>query len=224
MKLKSKVLITTGAAISAVAIFAAGVFAASDIRLKVNGKTVDADIKIVNDTSYVPLRVVAETLGAKVTWNTDTRTIEITGGSESGTPTGDGKSFSVNLNAASGPMTIKVNSVSLDPAYLAHSYSKPIKAILLDVDVENTSTNTVNWYPNQGTLVTNTKDQLKADLVNSGDVGGEFRGQVVKRGKIAFKFDGDFNKLEKLTFHVTGAVGDKFSRVGEDQDIVIALK
>ncbi len=46
----------------------------------VNGKneTLDAPPRIVNGTTYVPLRFVSETMGARVTWDNAKRTVVIT--------------------------------------------------------------------------------------------------------------------------------------------------
>ncbi len=46
----------------------------------VNGKnmTLDAPPRVVNGTTYVPLRFVSETMGARVTWDNDRRTVVIT--------------------------------------------------------------------------------------------------------------------------------------------------
>jgi hypothetical protein len=56
-----------------------GVLAASDIQLIVNGKATNADVKIINGTSYVPLRVVSELLGASVHYDSNAKTITVTG-------------------------------------------------------------------------------------------------------------------------------------------------
>ncbi len=48
----------------------------------VNGKTESTDVpaKIVSDRTFLPVRFVAESLGAKVLWNEETRTVTITDG------------------------------------------------------------------------------------------------------------------------------------------------
>lgn len=62
------------------------VLASSKINLIVNGKSVNADVKIINDQSYVPLRVVSESLGANVKWDGVTKTITINNGIENESP------------------------------------------------------------------------------------------------------------------------------------------
>jgi hypothetical protein len=76
--LKKKIITSIAAVFLIVAIFTAGVYAASDIKLIINGKPIVTDIKTVNGSNYVPLRVVSESLGADVKWDSVTRTITIT--------------------------------------------------------------------------------------------------------------------------------------------------
>lgn len=47
------------------------------IRLTVNGEEVQADNILYKDTTYVPIRAVAEMLGKEVTWDQETRTAGI---------------------------------------------------------------------------------------------------------------------------------------------------
>lgn len=54
-----------------------GVHAVSDIRIIVDGKSVDSSVELIDDSSYVPLRSIAEMFGANVEWNNNTRTINI---------------------------------------------------------------------------------------------------------------------------------------------------
>lgn len=55
------------------------VLASSHVKLIVNGKESNAEVKVINGTSYVPLREVANMLGADVNWDGPTSTITITG-------------------------------------------------------------------------------------------------------------------------------------------------
>ncbi|KAB2336850.1 copper amine oxidase N-terminal domain-containing protein [Cytobacillus depressus] len=58
--------------------FSAGVYAAPSIKLIVNGSQVkNAEAKIINSTTYVPLRAISEMLGATVNWDNNTKTVTI---------------------------------------------------------------------------------------------------------------------------------------------------
>ncbi|MCC8097383.1 MAG: copper amine oxidase N-terminal domain-containing protein [Eubacterium sp.] len=48
-----------------------------DVTLYANGKLVDTAVAIVDDRSYVPIKQIAEALGKRATWYSETRTIEI---------------------------------------------------------------------------------------------------------------------------------------------------
>jgi hypothetical protein len=64
-----------------------GVYAASDIKLFINGKAIATDIQIIKGSSYVPLKVVSESLGAEVKWDGVARTISITSKTNTPAPT-----------------------------------------------------------------------------------------------------------------------------------------
>ena len=73
-----KLLTALGLSAIIAASIAIGAYAATDIKLWINGKVIETDIQIVNGSSYVPLRVVSESLGAEVKWDGNKRTISIT--------------------------------------------------------------------------------------------------------------------------------------------------
>ncbi|CAH1217514.1 hypothetical protein PAECIP111891_04577 [Paenibacillus allorhizoplanae] len=77
--MKKKLLIALGLTGVIAASIAVGAYAATDIKLFINGKIINADLQIVDGSSYVPLRVVSESLGADVKWDGDKREIRITG-------------------------------------------------------------------------------------------------------------------------------------------------
>jgi len=51
-----------------------------DIKIVANGKQISSDLKpiMINDSTYVPVRMLAETLGKNVEWNGSTHTVTIT--------------------------------------------------------------------------------------------------------------------------------------------------
>lgn len=53
------------------------VFAQSDVKVYVNGSRVNENIIINNDLTYVPLRAVSESLGAKVIWDEVSRSVYV---------------------------------------------------------------------------------------------------------------------------------------------------
>jgi hypothetical protein len=207
-----KLAISLGAAAIAVTAFSVGVYAATDIKLIVNGKASAADVQIIEGSSYVPLRAVADMLGADVKWDDGTRTITITG-KDYAPPSAvkPATSYPVNVTVQSGPITMKITKVTLDPAYANIENSKPLAAVVLDVTVENTSDDTVTFYPDQGDIATNTKELIHADLINSVSVGGEFIGKVVKNGRIVFPVKNGLDGITSFTYKMLGAaVGNTY--------------
>lgn len=203
---------------------AVGAFAATDIKLLINGKQVNADIQIVDGLSYVPLRVISESLGADVIWDGDSRTITINGKNVE-TPKSGVKSYDVDVNVESGPMQMKISKVSLDPAYQQSKYDKKIKAVVMDVSVENTSDDTISWYPVlDGKLALNTKEQIDRSSFQSDNVDGDFIGKIVKPGKIVFEVKGDLDKITSFNYVIRGAYDKEYNQVGEDKTVVIVLK
>jgi hypothetical protein len=55
------------------------VYAVPYIKLVINGQQVNTDVppQIVNGTTLVPIRVISESLGAKVNWDGDTQTVTV---------------------------------------------------------------------------------------------------------------------------------------------------
>ena len=77
--MKKKIVLSLGLIVILVASIAIGAYAASDIKLWINGKEINTDIQIVNGSSYVPLRVVSDNLGATIKWDGINRKITISG-------------------------------------------------------------------------------------------------------------------------------------------------
>jgi hypothetical protein len=223
--LKKKLLIALGLSGIIAASVAVGAYAASDIKLFINGKLINADLQIVEGSSYVPLRVVSESLGADVKWDGDKREISISakGFDPNAAIVPPAKSYNVNVNVTSGPMTMDISKVTLDPAYKSNQYSQPIKAVVLDVKTENTSNETLNWYVTQDKIVTNTKEQVSGYLYSE-QVDGEFIGKVVKTGKIVFEIKGDLTSITSLNYVVEGPSDKNYKRVGETKTTEIILK
>lgn len=226
--MKKKLAVTTCLAAIIASSFAIGVYAASDIKLLINGKAVDTQIEIIDGSSYVPLRVVSESLGADVKWDGDSRTISITGGSKAvEAPKSDAKSFNVNVNVESGPMRLNITKVTLDPAYKRSEYSNAVKAVILDSTVENTSDMNVSWSPDGlgSKLILNTKEQIESASFSSDRVGGEFVGKVIKSGKIIFEVKGDLTAVTSMNYVVDGAYNsDSYARIGQNKTADIVLK
>jgi hypothetical protein len=236
--MKKKIFIGLGlAGVIAISI-SIGVYAATDIKLFINGKAINTDLQIVNGSSYVPLRVVTESLGGKVVWDSVTRTISITSGTSTASPdpvttpapaatsapVSSAKSYAVNVNVESGPMKMNVSKVTLEPAYKQYqSFSQAIKVLILDVTVENTSSDAVSWSPAYGVIITNTKEQTQG-YHYSEPVGGDFLGNVIKKGKLIFEIRGELSSITGFNFTIDSPIGNDYAKVGEKITTEFLLK
>lgn len=63
--------------------FSAGVFASSGLNLVVNGNAVtNVEAKLIDGSTYVPLRAVSQMLGAEVGWDSKTKTVSVNMGTQ----------------------------------------------------------------------------------------------------------------------------------------------
>ena len=88
-----------------------------------------------------------------------------------------------------------------------------VRAVVVTMKAENTSEQDVSFYPNQSMLVTDTGEQIDADLMMSGDVGGDFLGKVKKEGQVWFLLKDNTQEIKniKLIFdppYVTDSMND----------------
>jgi hypothetical protein len=201
----------------------------TSIRFKFNGQEKQSPdgVLVYNGRTYVPARFVAEQLGANVTWDGNTRTVNITSGEPQGgdqtPPVQSGaKVFPVDIDISSGPMKMHISKITLDPAFRLSSFDAPTNAVIFTVETENTSPDTISWYPDQGKIVLNTKEQV--EYGNSFDgVGGEYIGNVKKDGTIVFRIKSKINDISSIKYIVDGPYDSNFERVGDnvEKDIVL---
>ncbi|PWK07477.1 copper amine oxidase N-terminal domain-containing protein [Tumebacillus permanentifrigoris] len=185
--------------------------------------------------TYVPARFVAEQFGANVGWEANTNTVTIdkikqpaqseNSNSPSSGTTDTNKSYAVNVDVISGSMKMHISRVSLHNSYKSTQYQTPINAVVMEVEVENTSNAVMHWFPSQGTLVLNTKEQAEAgkSLSYSDSVGGTFMGKVIKKGNIVVAVESDLSKITNLDYKIDGPFDDRFLTVGNDTTASISL-
>lgn len=71
-----------------------------------------------------------------------------------------------------------------------------IRAVVIDMKVENTTEEDITFDPNLSTIVTNTGEQLEPLIFLSGEAGGDFLGKVKKEGQTWWMLN---NKEEDVT-------------------------
>lgn len=122
-----------------------------------------------------------------------------------------------------GPIIFQINKVQTMRLQVASDFrsvfddKKEVTLVSFSVVAENTSDDTVTFYPDQARLVTNTGEQIDAAFLLSDDVGGEFLGKVRKEGGVHFQVDSMPAELTEVRFVVEGPYNDQFNTIAEDR-------
>lgn len=121
----------------------------------------------------------------------------------------------------SGPFKITVEAIQkaqLQPSedYIEIMGGDDLAVVAVQVLVEHESEDTNAIYPDQSTIVTNTKKQIDADLFLSDSVGGDFIGPVNKDGEVFFIFDDKAEEITSFKYIVGSAHDENYDNFGED--------
>lgn len=132
------------------------------------------------------------------------------------------KNEAVNATQESGPFKVTINKMQIGTLEVNENYKEIfdnkdlVTVVTLEIEVENKSSGTNSIYPNQGTIVTNTKEQKNADLLLSDDVGGDFIGEVVKKGNVIFLLDSAAEEITSIKYIIEGPHNADFETIGDD--------
>ncbi|KOY83538.1 hypothetical protein I6G82_07395 [Lysinibacillus macroides] len=138
------------------------------------------------------------------------------------------KDKELNRTVNNGPVNATLDKIQLATLEPSESYKESfdgqdkVTVVTIEASAENTVDNTINYYLNQAKLVTDTGQQVNADIWFSDDIGGEFLGKVKKNGNIIWILKHD-EAVKKVTLHITGASNDTFDHIGEDLKVEIPL-
>lgn len=122
----------------------------------------------------------------------------------------------------SGPIKLTITDVQISKVNPSPNYKSmfndkdEVTSVVMAVEVENTSDETISFFPDQGTIVTNTKEQKEAEIFLSDEVGGDFIGQVKKKGNIIFILDSNAEEINNVKFVLGNASNSNFESVGEE--------
>ncbi|MEM9541743.1 MAG: hypothetical protein AAGA60_19890 [Cyanobacteria bacterium P01_E01_bin.42] len=115
-------------------------------------------------------------------------------------------------------MTVKtINIVDWEPSdQLKPVIQKEGTVTMISVSaiVENTSEDTISFHPNQAQIVAG-KEQTQANLIMSEQVGGEFIGQIEKKGKIIFILDTPAQDIETVKMVINAPNNESLQSVGD---------
>lgn len=178
----------------------------------------------------------AQTAGGSVKVEGSTITITDDGSGESKDENGLKKTpvvtnKSIDASGQVGPIKFKITGAQLSKCVTESEQGsklfgvekgKEFAIVGIEMEVENTVDNEVDFFPNQGTIVTNTKEQVDAALFFSDDIGGRFLGNVKKSGQTYFFCkDSSPDEITSVRYHVNGPLNVDTMDVGDALNITI---
>lgn len=213
-----------------------GVAATPAIKILINGKGF-SDVKLINGQPYVHLGKVAQSLGAEIKLDSSKKTYTIKNKptptpkieyihqppqiiyvtpvpTPTPTPSLD-TVVSTNITLFQGPMKMLIKSITLTPNYKAYeSDSSPERAIVFDVEIENTSDQKISWS-RWGWIVTlNTKEQIDS---SSSDFNSEWMAGIIRKGKVIFPTTSDLKDIKSLSLILNQPRNDANDDLGEPE-------
>jgi hypothetical protein len=127
----------------------------------------------------------------------------------------------VNDSFTTGSFNVKISTISV-AEFIPNESAKAVfenkdKATIISIgmEVENTSPETLSFHPNQGTIITQ-KEQKNAHIFLSDPVGGDFIGEVIKKGKVLFILETPPEQISKVKYVIEPPFSaDNLKRIGE---------
>lgn len=133
------------------------------------------------------------------------------------------------MTETTGSMNLTLHAIQLATLEVDENYKDAfdnqdtVSIVKINMTVENTSDKTISWYPNQSTIVTDTGQQVDADLWFSDDVGGDFLGKVKKEGNTIWVLKYD-EAIKNVTLHINAPHDEEFNSIGEDLQLKIPVQ
>ncbi|XQA17992.1 hypothetical protein ACN6MS_01365 [Bacillus licheniformis] len=122
-------------------------------------------------------------------------------------------------SASSGPIKVKIKKVRASITSDKQSY------IEVQLETENTSDKTVEFFANQAVLTTNTGEQIdRASREYSDKVGGTFNGSVKKEGSLFFFPKDKVENIDWVKLFIKGACDENVDPIGEKIEVKINLQ
>lgn len=99
-----------------------------------------------------------------------------------------------------------------------------LEYIQIDMEVENTSEDTISFYADQATITTNTGEQLESDMWLSDHIDGEYLGAVKKSGSQFFVLkNSKAQDIEWVRIVIDAPIDENWDAVGEKLDFKVEL-
>ena len=146
------------------------------------------------------------------------------------TVTNEGGSFTLLARATDiptqedGPIILDISQVNTAYGELAGDLAAfmdtdTIHYIQIDMEVENTSEETITFYASQATITTNTGEQLESDMWLSDHLEGSYIGEVRKAGSQFFILENSTaDEIEWVRIIINSPQDENYDRLGEGID------
>ena len=140
----------------------------------------------------------------------------------------------VNITVQTGPIVYTIDGIQVSKtiitseegaALLNVEKDKELALVVINVTVENTSDDTINFYMSQATLTTNTKEQVENNPVVSEYIDGEYLGNVIHSGNLVYILqNSNAEEITDVKLYVDSPADSSFSAVGEDTVVEIVCQ
>lgn len=149
--------------------------------------------------------------------------------SELGKMTVHYKNKEVNQTFESGTVKGSLNKIQVATLEVAPDYKSMfddqdiVTVVTAEMTAENTVDETVAFYPDQATLVTDTGKQVEADMLLSDSIGGDYLGAVKKEGNVIWVMPHD-EGITNVAIHIHGASDAEFNSLSEDLKLEVPVQ
>lgn len=151
------------------------------------------------------------------------------------TVTNEGGSFTLLARATDiptqedGPMILNIPQVNTAYGELSGDLADfmdtdAIHYIQIDMEVENTSEETITFHASQATITTNTGEQLESDMWLSDHLDGTYIGEIRKSGSQFFILENSSaEEIEWVRIIISSPTDENYDRLGEGIDFRVEL-
>lgn len=140
----------------------------------------------------------------------------------------------LNIKGETGPMKYTIEGVQVskltattdDAANLLEiEKNKEVTVIAVNASAENTSDDTVNFYLDQATLTTDTKEQVESDMFLGEYIDGEYIGNVIHSGSMVYILkNSKADDIGKISLHIDAPLDEDFNTIGDNVTVDINIK
>lgn len=140
----------------------------------------------------------------------------------------------LNVKGETGPMKYTIEGVQVSKLtattddmanLLGIEKNTEVTVIAVNASAENTSNDTVNFYLDQATLTTNTKEQVDSDMFLGEYIDGEYIGNVIHSGSMVYILkNSKATDIQKISLHIDAPSDQDFNTIGDNVTVDINIK